>query len=781
MEIIRYNPDKNIGLNSSQVDERIKNNLINKDTLIKTKTIPQIIIGSTFTLFNMLNIFLAVCIISVGSYKNVLFLGVLICNTIITIIQEIQAKKIIDKLSLVTQGKIKVIRDGKTQEISREEILLDDLIILEAGNQVVVDVIVINGEIEVNESAITGEEKSILKTKNKQILSGSYIVSGYAIAKVDKISEDAYISVISKDAKKMKGRKSEIVKSLNNIIKIISIIIVPLGLLFFYIQYNLSGNTFENAVVNSAAAMLVMIPDGLILLISTVFALGVIRLSRKKILVQNLYCSENLARVDTLCLDKTGTITEGCMEVIDTIPINNIKKDSINEYLCDICYYSKDNNSVMKALKTKYNSESNKKIKSLVAFSSKHKYSGIVLDNNESYIIGAPEFIYKDKYDEIKDIVDNYISDYRVLLLAKSSKEFSATDISDDVKALSLILLQDKIRDDAISTINYFKEQGVNLKIISGDNPVTVASIARRSGFEKVLEIDATTLENDELIKDAVKKYNVFGRVTPFQKKKIVEYLQQDGHVVAFTGDGVNDVLALKQSDCSITIASASDAARNVSELVLLDSDFSKVPEVVADGRRNINNLERSAVLFLTKTMYASMLLLMFMLVNEQYPLIPIQASLRSVATIGIPSFILALEKNEDLVRGKFIINVLKKAIPGAFTVVINIVIITVLNKILNLTNEEVTTFSVILTALSGFLVIYKACIPFNKLRATLLITMVSLFTIEYLLLPNIFQLIYLTPKNIVLLIILSICAIIIYGLLNILTVNMFKKNNKLI
>lgn len=781
MKIIRYNPNIKYGLSSSQVEQRKRDNLVNKDVTVKTKTIPQIILTSTITLFNLLNIFLAVCVLLVGSYKNVLFLGVILCNTVIGIIQEIQAKKVIDKLNLISKSKIKAIRDGKVVELSHEELVLDDLIILSSGDQIIVDSVIIDGECEINESAITGEDKSIHKKKDDDILSGSFIVSGYVVARVNHIGEENYIYVISKDASHMKKHKSEIVGSLNKVIKAISIIIIPLGALFFYMQYNLSGNTLHDAVINTVAALLTMIPDGLILLISTVFALGVIRMSKYKILVQNLYCSENLARVNVLCFDKTGTITEGKMEVSDIIPISNISRSDIEKALSDFCFNSKDNNSVMNAIKEKYYVFSDLKAKKILPFSSKNKYSGVTFDNDITYILGAPEFVMKDDYSKISSDVNKYLDDYRVLLLAKSNNEFIGDDLPCNMESVALVLFRDKVRKDAVKTINYFKNQGVDLKIISGDNPKTVSSIAKRSGFDTVSSIDASTIDNDDDLREAVRKYNIFGRVSPFQKKKIVKFLQDDKKVVAFAGDGVNDVLALKQSDCSVTIASACEAARNVSELVLLDSDFSKMPYVVADGRRNINNLERSAVLFLTKTMYASILALIFLFVNEKYPFIPIQTSLISVTTIGIPSFVLALEKNEDLVHGKFLINVLKKAIPGALTVVFNIIFILILSDVLNLSQELVSTFSVILTATTGFLVIYKACIPFNPLRLSLLVVLVGIFTGAYLLFPGLFSLTYLSAKNIVLLIILVLSAIIIYTLLSIVTAKVFNKNKKVL
>lgn len=777
MKPIRYNPKINYGLTKEQVEERYRTNLFNRDTTVKTKTIPQIIITSTFTLFNLLNIFLATCVILVGAYKNVLFLGVIICNTIIGIIQEIQAKKVVDKLNLIAESKVKVLREGKKQEISHEEIVLDDLIILESGDQVIVDSIIVDGECEINASAITGEEKSILKKESDEILSGSFIVSGYIIARVNHIADENYISVISKDAKKMKKNKSEIIKSLNKIIKVISFIIVPLGLIFFYMQYNLSGNTFDNAVVNTVAALLIMIPDGLILLISTVFAIGVIRISKNKILVQNLYCSEKLARVDVMCLDKTGTITEGNMEVKDIISLSNTSKKEIEDIIGDICYFSKDNNSVMQAIRKKYNKNSTLTPKKIVSFSSKQKYSGITFKEKGTYILGAPEFVLGDNFSIIQNTVKQYIDNNRVLLIAYSQYDFISNDLPNNIKPVGLILLQDKIRSDTIETIEYFRKQNVELKIISGDNPKTVAEIARRSGFNVVNEIDASKIETDEELRQAVKKYNIFGRVSPFQKKKIVKFLQDDKHVVAFTGDGVNDVLALKQSDCSITIANASEAARNVSELILLDSNFSKMPIVVADGRRNINNLERSAVLFLTKTMYASILAIIFLFVDEFYPFIPIQTSLISVTTIGIPSFILALEKNHELVKGNFLLNVLKKVFPGAITVVLNIITILILHEILHLSSEEVSTLSVILTAFTGFMVIYKLCIPFNLLRTTLLIAMIAMFVGAYILLPSLFSMVYLNYKNIILLIILILFAIMVYGLINIITDKVFKKN----
>ena len=666
-KIIDKNKKIDIGLTKEEVEERIKENKVNYDTSLPTKSIKTIVRENIFTLFNLINILLGVAVFCVGSYKNLLFLIVIFCNTAISIIQEINSKKAVDKLSILAQAKVNCIRDGEKQEIGINSIVLDDLLMLETGNQIVADSIILEGEVEVNESFITGESDVIYKRKGDTLLSGSFVVSGKCKAEVIHIGDENYTSKISSGAKYVKKVNSEIMKSLNGIIKIVSIAIVPIGILLFFNQLGLTENSFKNAVVNTVAAIIGMIPEGLVLLTSTVLAVSVIRLSKRKVLVQELYCIETLARVDTLCLDKTGTITEGTMEVNDIIEITK-SKEELEEILSEISSASDDNNSTIEAIRAKYKNKQKWKVINKIPFSSQKKWSGICFKDKGSYIIGAPEFVLREKYDEYKERIEKYSNDYRVIIVANSEGDFIEKELPDKLEVLGFVLISDVIRKEASKTLKYFKEQGVNIKIISGDNPITVSKIAKRAGVENSEKyINMQEIKTKEQLEKAAKEYTIFGRVTPVQKKELVQALKKVGHTVAMTGDGVNDVLALKEADCSIAMASGSDATRNVAELVLLDSNFASMPEIVLEGRRTINNIERSATLFLVKTIYASILAIIFLFVNMPYPFMPIQLTLISTVTIGIPSFVLALEPNKERIKGKFLRNVISRALRNSF------------------------------------------------------------------------------------------------------------------
>lgn len=666
-KIIDKNKKIDIGLTKEEVEERIKENKVNYDTSLPTKSIKTIVRENIFTLFNLINILLGVAVFCVGSYKNLLFLIVIFCNTAISIIQEINSKKAVDKLSILAQAKVNCIRDGEKQEIGINSIVLDDLLMLETGNQIVADSIILEGEVEVNESFITGESDVIYKRKGDTLLSGSFVVSGKCKAEVIHIGDENYTSKISSGAKYVKKVNSEIMKSLNGIIKIVSIAIVPIGILLFFNQLGLTENSFKNAVVNTVAAIIGMIPEGLVLLTSTVLAVSVIRLSKRKVLVQELYCIETLARVDTLCLDKTGTITEGRMEVNDIIEITK-SKEELEEILSEIASASDDNNSTIEAIRAKYKNKEKWKVINKVPFSSQKKWSGVSFNDKGSYIIGAPEFVLREKYDEYKERIEKYSNDYRVIIVANSEGDFIEKELPDKLEVLGFVLISDVIRKEANKTLKYFKEQGVNIKIISGDNPITVSKIAKRAGVENSEKyINMQEIKTKEQLEKAAKEYTIFGRVTPVQKKELVQALKKEGHTVAMTGDGVNDVLALKEADCSIAMASGSDATRNVAELVLLDSNFASMPEIVLEGRRTINNIERSATLFLVKTIYAGILAIIFLFVNMPYPFMPIQLTLISTVTIGIPSFVLALEPNKERIKGKFLRNVISRALRNSF------------------------------------------------------------------------------------------------------------------
>ena len=527
--------------------------------------------------------------------------------------------------------------------------------------------------------------------------------------------------------------------SLNKIIKTVSIVIVPVGLLLFFNQIRLEDATLQKAVVNTVAAIIGMIPEGLVLLTSTVLAVSVIRLSRNKVLVQELYCIETLARVDTLCLDKTGTITEGSMEVKEIISKND--KKEMETILSMLAKYSQDNNGTIEAIRDRFHKKVQGKVKKEIPFSSDKKWSGISFEDGESYILGAPEYVLKNQFETYKDEIEKYIEDYRVVVLAKSNELLNKESLPKNLEFLGIVLLTDKIRPQAEKTLEYFKQQGVTIKLISGDNPITVSKIAKQVGLEGYQNyIDCSKLETEEQTKKIAEKFTVFGRVSPLQKKWIIQALKQQGHTVAMTGDGVNDVIALKEADCSIAIASGSDAARNVSQLVLLDSNFKSMPQIVAEGRRTINNIERSASLFLSKTIYATILAIIFVFAHMPYPFMPIQLSLISLVCIGIPSFILALEPNKELIKGKFIQNVISKALPTALTTVVNICIIAIMAWKYCIPIPIYSTLCVISTVMIGFILLSKISKPFNLLRSTLLICMIILFVACFMILKDWFS-----------------------------------------
>ena len=755
----RYNPDIKYGLKKEEVDERIKKSIINTQSIPKTRSVKQIVFLHVFTLFNILNLGLAICICFVHSYRNLTFLGVVFCNTIIGIVQEIKAKRIVDKLSLISEKKVIVIRDGNKESISFEDVVLDDIVEYKLGNQIIADSIVMSGICEVNESFITGEANPILKKKGDMVLSGSFLVSGNIITKVEKVGQENYISTISEGAKYIKKINSEIMITIKKIIKILSITIIPLGIALFIKQLSVSDNDLTSSVVNTVAALIGMIPEGLVLLTSSVFAVSIIRLSKYNVLVQELYSIEDLARIDTLCLDKTGTITEGSMEIYDIIPFNNFKKSDIEEILKNISFNIEDENPTIMAIKNEYKKGTYDKANKVYNFSSEKKFSGIEIENT-TYLMGAFDYLLNDQE---KEIALKYTEDNRVLAIIKD-EDFDENDLKSNVP-VGLILLRDKIRKNAIKTINYFKDQNVEIKIISGDNPITVSNISKRVGiigYEKY--VDASILITDKDIEDAATKYNIFGRVKPEQKQKLVCALKKAGKFVGYTGDGVNDVLALKESDCSITFQNGSEAARNVSQLILLDSDFSSIPKIVAEGRRTINNIERSSSLFLVKTIYSGLLAIIFLFLNQSYPFIPIQLTLTSVVTIGIPSFILALEPNKEKVKGHFFPNVISKSLPAALTIVANIIITVIARDIFKFSDTETSTICVLLTGLTGFILLYRICKPLNWIRSLLLSLMIAIFFLGVLGLRSVFELAFITPYMGILILTLTVISYITFN-----------------
>ena len=722
-----------VGLTSEEVKIKISNGQSNVSLVPKTKTNEEIIKDHSITYFNILNIVLALMVLISSIFsgkflyglKNCLFVGVAVTNTIISIIESIYAKNTIEKLNVLAQSKIKVLRDEEIIEVNQEELVLNDVCVYELGNQVVTDVKVLSGKVEVNESFITGEADTVYKKKGDMLLSGSFIVSGNCYAKVEHVGMDNYTAKISANTKKIKNNSSEIMRSLNKIITTVSFLIIPLGILLYFKQLSLPGNTTNEAILNTVAALIGMIPEGLVLLTSTVLAVGVIRLAQRKVLVQDLYCIEALARVDTICLDKTGTITEGIMEVVDVVDLD--KEFDSNEILANINYQLNENNPTGIALNNKFGKKDNYKLIKKIPFSSAKKYSGCEFDKGK-FLIGAPEFILGDKIKKYKKELDKYIKEYRVIALVK------------DDKIISLLLLQDIVRKEAKATLDFFKSQGVKVKIISGDNPNTVYNIALKAGLDKNSKmIDARELTTDEEIFENIENYDVFGRVSPEQKRKFILALQRHGHSVAMTGDGVNDVLALKEADCSVAMASGTDAAKNVSQLVLLDSNFASMPYIVDEGRRSVNNIQRSASLFLVKTIYASVLSFIFIFLNSPYPFIPIQLTLTSVLTVGIPSVILGLEPNHNIIKGKFLHNVLVKAVPFSISIIVGVLLVNLFGNVFDLARVQVSTLTAVVTTFNCFILLYKVCIPFNLLHKVLFSLMFVSYITLFVLLNDLF------------------------------------------
>lgn len=721
-EIKRVKPDPKIGLNDLQVNERLHSGHYNKESTLPTKSYGRIVRDNVCTLFNLINILLAAAVLYVGSYKNMLFMGVVLCNIAIGIFQEVRAKRTVDKLSIISASRVKAIRNGCIREVEVNEIVLDDVLELQNGNQIPTDCIVLEGECDVNESLLTGESDSIHKKPGDTLLSGSFLVSGKCRARAEHVGDDNYASTVFSGAKYIKKVNSEIMRTLNKIIKIISIAIIPVAAMLFFNQLDIAGTNFQSAIVNTVAAIIGMIPEGLILLTSTVLAVGIIRLARHKVLVQELYCIETLARVDVLCLDKTGTITEGRMELKDVLPVGGFGTEEIDRALNALTSSLEDNNPTFNAVKGKYQVKSDLIASEIVPFSSDRKWSGAAFGEQGVYVIGAAEFIFQNIPQEVKAGLSKFSAGYRVLVLAHAEHGFQENGgLPGGLAPMALLVIKDVIRKDAKQTLDFFEKQGVDLKIISGDNVQTVSGIAKEAGLKNYASfVDATTLKTPEDIKAAVEEYSIFGRVTPTQKKDLVCALKEAGHTVAMTGDGVNDVLALKEADCSVAMASGTDAARNVSQLVLLNSDFSSMPKVVAEGRRSINNIQRSASLFLVKTIYSSILAILFIFLDFKYPFEPIQMTLLSAFTIGLPSFVLALEPNNDRIQGNFFINVISKSIPAALTVIFNIVFIMIASYMFGLNHLQSSTIAVLLTGFTGLMLLFKISIPFNAIRTAL-------------------------------------------------------------
>ncbi len=752
-------------LSSVEVNERLEQGLVNKNAGTKSKSIKRIIFDNTITLFNFLNLFLMFLLLLVGSYKNMLFMGVVVCNTVIGIIQEIRSKHAVDKLSIIVSDSIEVVRDGEIQRVSVESIVKDDVIILRSGVQIPCDCKIIEGFCFANESLLTGESDLIEKKIDDNLMSGSFVTSGEVCAKVLHIGEENYAAKIQSEASGAQKINSEIMNTLNKIIRCCSIAIVPVGIALFVNKYWINHETLKDSVVSIVASLIGMIPEGLILLTSTVLAVAVIRLARKKVLVQQLFCIETLARVDVLCLDKTGTITTGELEVVDIDYLTD-DREATDIALKSLAVTSMDKNSTINAIDS-YLVCGAIEADEIIPFASEKKWSGAELRNGKSYVIGAAEFIFdKNSNKELFDRIAQVDDTLRVITLAVSDNEFPSKDkLPENLTPIALVIIKDKIRDNAEDTIRFFDEQGVKLKVISGDNHRTVSRIASMVGIPDAEKaVDSTTLDTDEKIEDAIENCAVFGRVTPQQKKKFVETLKANGHTVAMTGDGVNDVLALKTADCSIALASGSDAAKNISQLVLADDDFISLPSVVAEGRRSINNIQRSASLFIVKTIYSFILAIVFIFVTVKYPFQPLQLSLISGLTIGLPSFVLALQPNHNIIKGKFMKNVILRAWPASLVTIINIIVLLIFYH--NYSYAEYSTVAVMLTSLVGLMMVIRLSIPINPLRGALIAVVATGLALGIFVFGWLFDFVMLSGFSLTLFIVLACVSVVLYNIL---------------
>ncbi len=736
--IKRYDTDAETGLPEEIVERRILDELTNKTKQGSSKSKLMIVITNIFTFFNMLILALAVWLMTIQAWSDLFFFVIASCNAIIGIYQELKAKKTIDRLSLLSAPSAIVIRGGQKQEINVGDVVLDDLILLETGNQICADSVVLSGSVEVNESLLTGESNAIIKKPGDLLFSGSFVVSGKCRARVDKVGKDKYIEKLSDQAKQYQKPNSELLKSLKNIIFAMAFLIIPIGLgLFFLQRYN--GIDYDIAVRKSIGAMVGMIPSGLWLLTSVALFVGVIKLSQKNVLVQELYCIEMLARINVLCLDKTGTITDGTMSVKNVIDYNTLYGLSTKNIVSAMLNALNEGNLTSKALEEEFGLNKRMKYLATIPFSSQRKYNAVTFDKMGTFALGAPEFVLKSHYEQIKKEVNKYAGmGYRVLCLAHFNGIINEQKLPDTApEIVSLILIEDNIRPDAINTINYFKQSGVSVRVISGDNPLTVSKISERAGIENADQYISLDGLSDAEVERAALKYTVFGRVSPSQKKLLVTTLKNAGKKVAMTGDGVNDILALREADCSIAIASGSEAARNVSHLVLLDSNFDSMPKVVAEGRRVINNVTGVASLFLTKTIFSLLLAIQALLNNGAYPISTNQLIMIDLFVTGIPSFVLALEPNNKEVEGNFLLNILRGALPGAITILIISLLIFGLSDGLALDTISIQTIIVVAATHTCLMVLFKVCKPFNTLRRTLCIACYSCFLIITLLLPQ--------------------------------------------
>lgn len=760
--------DKLKGLTADEVRQRVAEGKVNTASTVKTKSIKRIFVDNICTVFNLINVLLFVLLLLVGSHKNMLFIGVVLTNTVIGIVQEIRSKKSVDTLTILTESKLSVLRDGSAVELSKDEIVLDDIIMLSRGNQVPADCVLVQGGCKANESLLTGESDLIEKSVGDELLSGSFISAGQCYCRVNRVGADSYAAKINNEAKYIKKNESQILRSFKLIINLCTAVIFPIGIALFVIQYFIRHMEFSDTIVATVGALVGMIPGGMILLTSTVLAVSVIRLAQKKVLVNEMYCIETLARVDVVCLDKTGTLTAETMNVHDVISFDTSAED-IKKALASVVAASDEINATLSAIKDYTEVCEPIKCERFVPFASETKWSGGCFKNGKTYIIGAAEFVLKDKekYKEVYDAAAAVSETVRMLVLAGSDAHMNGSQLPDDLRPMALILIKDQLRDNVCETVDYFKEQGVTLKVISGDSVKTVQNIAKDTGIAGAENaVDMTAVTTDEELAEAAERCNVFGRVTPAQKKKLLLALKANGHKVAMTGDGVNDVLALKEADCSVAMASGSEAARNVAQLVLVNNDFAAMPHVVAEGRRTINNIERSSSLYLVKTIYSILLSVFFMFSSMTYPFQPIQLTLIGALTIAFPSFVLALQPNKNIVKGNFTFNIIARAMPAALCVVLNIVLTVALRSWLGISQAEMSTIAVYMTSLICLMLIIRLSIPFNLLRACMVVLSVGGLVIAFVFFGWFFILAPLSGNALIMLEIFTGANIVVFNLM---------------
>lgn len=765
------------GLTDEEVRQRVEEGLTNRADISTDKTTKEIVISNVFTYFNLIFLVITILLIMVGSFRNLTFLPIIIGNTVIGIVQEIRAKKTLEKMSLLNAPHADVIRNGSVKQISTEELVKDDVILLTAGKQICADAVVISGNIQVNESLLTGEADEVEKTEGSTLMSGSFVVSGECYARLEKVGNESYISKLSLEAKSMGGKEqSEMIRSINLIVKWVGIVIIPIGLILFWQSHFVNGESITKSVTSTVAAIIGMIPEGLYLLTTVALALSTMKLARKKVLLHDMKSIETLARVDVLCVDKTGTITEPDMKLKEIFLCKNsgadgtqtaLTLDELKSLILDYANASVDNNATMLALKayaadalTNNTSALHRTAVSQQAFSSSLKYGSVTFSDG-TYLLGAPEFIMHEDFARIEEEIIPYADKGdRVLLFARYDGENVENGINGSVTPLGFVALANPIRENAVKTFEYFKSQGVAIKVISGDNPRTVSRIAIQAGIENAESfVDAATLDTEDKIADAVNKYTVFGRVTPKQKKQLVKALQAKGHTVAMTGDGVNDILAMKDADCSVAMASGSEAAAQAAQVVLLDSDFAHMPDVVYEGRRVVNNIQRSASLFLVKNIFSLLLSMFSVILMVTYPLEPAQVSLISMFTIGVPGFLLALEQNKDRIKGRFITNVMLKALPGGLTDVIAVGALVVCGEVFCISDASIGTIATLVLSVVGFMILFKISEPLNRMKYAVIIGNIAGLVFSGFFLKKLFALTDLSNICILLMIVFGFAA----------------------